>query len=393
MDLMIFYSPEKACITYYSNIDSAGYKIELPFAYIKDITLESGEPGPNIDNNPPRPGGLVIELNRSPNFFMDSSGGFYQCEDFTEDQQASQVLVHHLGGYPEVLRNQLGKLVSLESFQNRHSPYDVHAVPTTTRMSQENNSRMSSYLPQTGSVQLPIAYSMLHSPIPSFQQFTPHFTPDQKNLLHLPQYPMQGGPLGPNLQVDTSPGNNIDDRWVPMLATPSGPSEYACPRFFGPVPTSTPMASADFITAFSSTIEADHDNVGQPIEPCQPDIADPCAAPKKYAFVTVTSPRNFNNPAARTLIHQHASKEVWQAKIDSATAHMNDTCQFHKRASKLAVLGTPPNGISNDLEAFAVHKVDESHRSSVGASGLDLPYEDEEDAPGEQDDNITEVTY
>ena len=130
MDLVIFYSPDKACITYYINNDSAGYKIEFPFAYIKNITLESGEPGPNANNNPPRPGGLVIELNRSPNFFMDSSGsgGFYQCGDFTEDQQASQVLVHHLGGHPKVLSGQLAKLVSLESFQNRHCPFDLHQV-------------------------------------------------------------------------------------------------------------------------------------------------------------------------------------------------------------------------------------------------------------------------
>ncbi|KAJ5435392.1 Homeodomain [Penicillium cf. griseofulvum] len=57
--------------------------------------------------NHPRQGGLVVELNRPPHFYMDSSnsGGFYQCGDFTEEQQASQIM--------------LAKLVSLESFQNR----------------------------------------------------------------------------------------------------------------------------------------------------------------------------------------------------------------------------------------------------------------------------------
>ena len=124
MDLVIFYSPNKACITYYINNDSTGYKFEIPFAYIKDITLESGEPNPNTNNNPPRLGGLVVELNRPPNFFMDSSGsnGFYQCTDFTEDQQASQVLIHHLGGHPKVLSGQLAHLISLESFRNRKNP-------------------------------------------------------------------------------------------------------------------------------------------------------------------------------------------------------------------------------------------------------------------------------
>ena len=130
MDLVIFYSPDKACLTYYINNDSAGYKVEFPFAHIKSINLESGESTPSANGSPPRPGGLVIELNRPPNFFMDSSGsgGFYQCGDFTEDQQASQILTHHLGGHPKVLSGQLAKLVSLESFQNRLNPFDPHAV-------------------------------------------------------------------------------------------------------------------------------------------------------------------------------------------------------------------------------------------------------------------------
>ncbi|KAJ5217002.1 transcriptional regulator family: Homeodomain [Penicillium chermesinum] len=121
MDLVIFYSPDKACMTYYINNDSAGYKIEYPFAHIKNITLETGDPNPGPNGQPPRPGGLVVELNRPPLFYMDSSnsGGFYQCGDFTEEQQASQIMVHHLGGHPKVLSVQLAKLVSLESFQNR----------------------------------------------------------------------------------------------------------------------------------------------------------------------------------------------------------------------------------------------------------------------------------
>lgn len=121
MDLVVFYSPDKACMTYYINNDAAGYKIEYPFSYIKNITLEAGDPTPGPNGAPPRPGGLVVELNRPPHFYMDSSnsGGFYQCGDFTEEQQASQIMVHHLGGHPKVLSVQLAKLVSLESFQNR----------------------------------------------------------------------------------------------------------------------------------------------------------------------------------------------------------------------------------------------------------------------------------
>lgn len=116
MDLVIFYSPEKATMTYYINNDSAGYKIEYPFSHIKNINLDLGEMTPNG-----RPGGLVVELLRPPFFYMDSAntGGFIQCGDFTEDQQASHILVHHLGGHPRVLSMQLAKLVSLDAFQNR----------------------------------------------------------------------------------------------------------------------------------------------------------------------------------------------------------------------------------------------------------------------------------
>ncbi|EGD96443.1 homeobox domain-containing protein [Trichophyton tonsurans CBS 112818] len=124
MDLVIFYSPDQACMTYYINNDSAGYKIEYPFSSIKNIILEPGDPVPPMDGAISRSGGLVIELNRPPNFYMDSSnsGGFYQCGDFTEEQQATKSLIHHLGGHPKVLSVQLAKLVSLETFQNRHVP-------------------------------------------------------------------------------------------------------------------------------------------------------------------------------------------------------------------------------------------------------------------------------
>ena len=48
------------------------------------------------------------------------SGGFYQTGDFTEDQQASQIVIHNLGGDTKVLSGQLAKLVSLDSFIKRN---------------------------------------------------------------------------------------------------------------------------------------------------------------------------------------------------------------------------------------------------------------------------------
>jgi len=124
MDLVVFYSPEKACITYYINNDSAGYKIEFPFRHIKSIELETL----NVPMAPPSTHGgqmqgqLVIQLTRSPHFFMDTSGsgGFVQCGDFTEDQQATQILTHTLGGNAKSLQGQLSKLLNLDVYQNRH---------------------------------------------------------------------------------------------------------------------------------------------------------------------------------------------------------------------------------------------------------------------------------
>ena len=289
MDLVIFYSPDKACITYYINNDSAGYKIEFPFAYIKNITLESGDPNSNTNGAPPRFAGLVIELNRPPNFFMDSSGsgGFYQCGDFTEDQQASQIMVHHLGGHPKVLAGQLAKLVSLESFQNRHNPYDINAMPASAPVSPtmgiarpasqptahfarphppmgmySEQSRFAMGLQQgrmgmphghkrqrSRSVPVAIDFSMLHQPMPSFHIHHPstEFTPDPSIFAPLPQQPGQG-PIGPNLRIDTSSGYGMDLRPYPMSATATSPSEYQSPAFFTPGPVQDGMPAANYST-------------------------------------------------------------------------------------------------------------------------------------------------
>ena len=117
MDLIIFYSPDKSTMTYYINHNSNGYRIECPFAYIKSIFLDMTEGEYN--------GGIVIELLNPPYFFMDltatTTSGFFSCGDFTEDQQASRVMTHRLGGNPKVMSGQLEKLISLEAFMYRHS--------------------------------------------------------------------------------------------------------------------------------------------------------------------------------------------------------------------------------------------------------------------------------
>ncbi|KAI9793837.1 MAG: hypothetical protein M1816_007089 [Peltula sp. TS41687] len=275
LDLIVFYSPEKACITYYINNDSAGYKIEFPFSYIRNISLDAGEMGPNgqLSPQPQRQTGLLIELIRPPNFFMDSSGsgGFYQCGDFTEDQQASKMLVHHLGGHPKILSGQLATLVSLEAFQNRHGVYDpagglcasapvspgLHRPAsqpnhiTHPHMNLFNDRHFASHLhPNRGhkrqrsrSVPLAVDFAALQQTMPSF-----HF--QHEHAIHSPIFapvpqhrpppgpPPGFGPTGSNLRIDTSSNYGLDFRHYPLsAATTTSPSDYASPAMFSTAPS------------------------------------------------------------------------------------------------------------------------------------------------------------
>ncbi|KAF2260170.1 homeo protein [Lojkania enalia] len=275
MDLVIFYSPEKCCVTYYINNDSAGYKIEYPFSYIKNISLENGDMTANAEGASQRPGGLVVELNRPPNFFMDSSGsgGFFQCGDFTEDQQASQVLVHHLGGHPKVLSGQLAKLVSLESFQNRHAMYDPNALAVSAPVSPINHRPASqpNHLvhPHMGmfhdgpfgpgglqarghkrqrsrSVPAAVDFSMLRPQAPFLMPPEPSpYMPNPEIFAPVPQ--SAPGPVGPNLSIDTSAGYGMEYRQYPMSATTApSPSEYGTPAFFSSGPPTDNVPASNF---------------------------------------------------------------------------------------------------------------------------------------------------
>ncbi len=261
MDLVIFYAPDKACITYYINNDSAGYKIEFPFSYIKSITLENAEGLPEDPlGMPVRPPGLMLELNRPPNFFMDTSGtgGFSQCGDFTEDQQASKVMSHYMGGHPRVLSGQLAKLVSLETYQNRHGLFDPTALSVPLPISpiprpasqpnqmshphlalfQENPFGMNLHPGHRGhkrtrsrSVPAAIDFSLLQSPMPSFHIQRPSVNMTDANI-YAP-IPQHHNNLGPNLRIDTTSSYGLDFRPYPMsAATTTSPSDYASPQFY-----------------------------------------------------------------------------------------------------------------------------------------------------------------
>lgn len=300
MDLIIFYSPEKACITYYINNDSAGYKIEYPFAWIKNINLMQGDVSSAAEGVSQQLGALVVELNRPPKFYMDSSGsgGFYECSDFTEDQQASQIMVHHLGGPSKILSGQLAKLVSLDAFQNRHllNPALTVSAPVSPighrPASQPNHmvhpqSHVGMFQEQTlglmgppqprghkrqrsRSVPVAVDFSLLRRPMPPFliqqPQHSGSVTPapqmqDPAIFAPVPQHHHNAafatGPIGPNLSIDTSAGYGMDFRaqfGAPMSATTlNSPSDFGTPAFFSSAPTTDSMPQNVFSTPYNNS--------------------------------------------------------------------------------------------------------------------------------------------
>lgn len=325
MDLVVFYSPDKACMTYYINNDSAGYKIEYPFAYIKNITLETGDPNPGPNGAPPRPGGIVVELNHPPMFYMDSSnsGGFYQCGDFTEEQQASQVMVHHLGGHPKVLSVQLAKLVSLESFQNRlayngnsnnsTSTNDNFAVPAAMSppfiqrpASQPNhfahpnfmnlyqdNNHLGFNVPaarghkrqRSRSVPAAVDIAGLQPPMPSFHMSqTPAPYNHTESGIFAP-VPQSTPALPTDLRIDTD-GYGLDFRTNPISATTAAsPSDFASPSMFSsaaqgestPVASMAPQFNVPYVSAGpsdSSTVGSHTTSPYSGVSPADPLIAN-----------------------------------------------------------------------------------------------------------------------
>ncbi|KAG7289188.1 Transcription elongation factor SPT4 [Staphylotrichum longicolle] len=288
MDLIIFYSPDKCTMTYYINNDQAGYKIEYPFSYIKNIYLNNVEGGDQL-------GGITIELLHPPLFYMDSSttATFIQVNDFTEDLQASRVLTHHLGGNPKVLSGQLAKLVSLEAFIHRHSapapvfeqlhPLSMSAPvsPAARPSSQPNFAQPHVGMFQESQWGIAAQHTMMMrgpghkrqrsrsvpGPI-DFQtmqllQHPPSFhitQPEQQAPIHnphifspIPQQPNLLGPVGPNLRIDTRAGfGALDMRAYPLSATTApSPSDYSSPNFFAtqgpdnggiPAPSFTPYS-------------------------------------------------------------------------------------------------------------------------------------------------------
>lgn len=325
MDLVIFYSPEKETVTYYINNDSAGYKIEYSFDYIKNITLDNGDPASGAEGASQHSGGLIVELTRPPRFFMDSSGsgGFYEVGDFTEDQQASKNLVHYLGGQAKVLSGQLARLVALEPYYNRHRkdsfmPAQPAKLPIAARSMQPPMSPpmhrpasqpnhfiddtninlsqgpvgMNGFLqPPRGhkrqrsrSVPVAIDWSMMRGPMPSFLTHPDisapsPYVPSPDIVAPVPVYnPSVSSPMPMPLSIDTSTPFAMDFRQYPISATTApSPSDFGTPAFFSSAPGADSTGASD-MTPFSMSIMSPMPDptAGPQLQPSQ--MTDPVIA-------------------------------------------------------------------------------------------------------------------
>jgi hypothetical protein len=361
MDLIIFYSPDKATMTYYINNDQAGYKVEYPFAFIKNIFLENGD----VESG--KPGGLVVELNRPPNFFMDSSGsgGFFQCGDFTEDQQASQVMIHHLGGHPKVLSGQLAKLVSLESFMTRHSPFEhqqqlsvsAPVSPTGHRPASQPNYNAQAHVgmfqegwgvnvvpgprgpghkrQRSRSVPMAVDFSMFNNPMPSFLIQHPNENQNQPHnpniFAPVPQQPNNLGPLGNNLRIDTSSGYGMEFRQYPMsAATTASPSEFASPSFFSQAPDSRALPASSYGN--------NNPNYNAPYLSPNP-MADPSGgmippSVSPLSFMSHGDPAIVDQSPPLSMMHRSASADVYNMQHEHPSNISDDGTSLNEMYSK-----------------------------------------------------------
>ncbi|KAI9820945.1 MAG: hypothetical protein M1832_003417 [Thelocarpon impressellum] len=391
MDLVIFYSPDKACITYYINNDSAGYKIEYPFAYIRNVSLEAGDGNAGGPAGGQKPGGLLIELSRPPNFFMDSSGsgGFYQCGDFTEEQQASRIMVHHLGGHPKVLSGQLQKLVSLDSFQTRHHPVadqptlsvsapvspgphrpasqPNHVTHPHVGMFQERQYGVNLH-PARGhkrqrsrSVPIAVDFGMLHNPVPAFgfhQDPAPPAHMHNADIyapapLHQPAF----GPLGNNLRIDTTSDYGMDFRPYPVSAgTTASPSEYASPAFFASGPQSdagAAMPTAGFQTSYSLPfLTPMPDAGGAPGGPA----GSPLSAMSHHGDPVIA-----NQSPPLSGMHRSTSTDFLQMSHDAAAAAMSDDglalSELYSKQSLNLPMHSPGPGLDGPSDDLAMQSM------------------------------------
>lgn len=110
MDLVCYFSQNEPKFTYYINSGSSGFKIEFSIGSIGKIDLRY-----LTSDGPKELGRLSITLVEPPVFFMEApiAGGWKQCTDFTENQQATKELTHAIVGPYNQLQSSLVELSSI----------------------------------------------------------------------------------------------------------------------------------------------------------------------------------------------------------------------------------------------------------------------------------------
>ena len=384
MDLIVFYSPEKACLTYYINNDSAGYKIEYPFSSIKSIELQTNDvPASNSMTGMQKQGQLVIQLNRPPNFFMDSSGsgGFYQCGDFTEDQQASQVLTHYLGGHPKILAGQLSKLVTLEAFANRHaqssthfmyehgqmsplivrpaSSNDIPNIPTWAQQEVAPGHNFHQKHRRTRSRSVPIAldFSQMQQNMPSFS-FQDHNDHNDHLYAPSPMHPhsLVTPGLSNPLRIDTTNGY-LDYRpnstGYPLSATTASPSDYNSPSMMNA--TLQPEINSGYGTPYSlpylSPMHGASNGIGQSISPISMG-GDP--------IIAGGSPQLSH-------LDRSSSAELFPGSYDHSSSLSEDLSELY---SKQSLSMSPPQMDDSEVDMQQLMQFPMSHSMSPDSSGM-----------------------
>ncbi|KAK9458763.1 uncharacterized protein V1516DRAFT_118861 [Lipomyces oligophaga] len=150
MDLVVFFSPSQSRFTYYINNDCQGFKIEFLFSDIKRIYLEpiqtlsdsQSKAQSQPDSKVAETAEIIIQLSRIPQFYLESTqgdGGWFETEDFTEDQQASKVLEHKLAGSKADLELQLSEFLSVQTASEFDSTR-IARTPSSSSLSTNTSS-------------------------------------------------------------------------------------------------------------------------------------------------------------------------------------------------------------------------------------------------------------
>lgn len=112
MDLVCYFAQDEPKFTYYINSGAAGFKIEFAIGSIGKIDLRYFSA-----DGPKELGRALVTLVAAPLFFMEApvAGGWKQCSDFTENQQATKEMTHAIVGPYNHLKTSLTELASIHT--------------------------------------------------------------------------------------------------------------------------------------------------------------------------------------------------------------------------------------------------------------------------------------